>query len=388
ASSADGLARVPLDLGCADTLLDEAAMAALLAPWQLVLKHDPRRLATIRAAAAASRCAWFSEPTAATPEAKPPTGNLLLGRDAPIPVVVGWLPVDADGEAEQAPAAAGDLWGPCGGLCRGACGVDCPWINCRRRELTWCEQHPGAGGNTGMKFDAVELDCGTATGCVNHDDCYDRCNVGYGCGSWGALACRSGPRGCDEVACLTYGTVRCSAWAAGVGPFESRITFTYPPNTRPGEPAVGELDLQTCPTDDGSLQWELAPPATPVAGAAGAESYCSGLTLDGHDDWRLPTIAELPMIEAGCPIVNCLDISVYGVPFCEGCPSGRGPGDAGCYLDPRLSGPCGTYWTSTVYEDFPGDPLPGRWVWSALAGAEYVQSSSTYAGYHARCVRP
>lgn len=383
-----GLSRVPLELGCSDTVVEPAAMAALLAPWQVVLKYaEENRISEVRRLAGESRCDWFPEPTSATPDRKPPTGAFLLGREAPIPVVVGWLPVDAVGDLAQAPRAAGDRWGPCGALCRGTCGIDCPWVNCNRDEIEWCEQVHGQGGNTGWLYEAVELDCGTATGCVNHDDCYDRCNATNGCGTWAALSCRSGSGGCDEVACLTHGVDNCAAWAAGLGPYEGRITYVFPPNT-PGLGVEGVEDTETCPVDDGTLQWEVSPPTAAQANALAADAYCANLTLDGHDDWRLPEFFELETIEVGCPIKDCLDISVYGVPFCVGCAEGDGPGAGGCYLDPRLTGPCDTYWSATPYEDFPGDPLPGRYVWSARWGNEYVQSSQTYSNYYVRCVRP
>jgi hypothetical protein len=161
----------------------------------------------------------------------------------------------------------------------------------------------------------------------------------------------------------------------------------FPPNT-PGSGVEGVEDLATCPVDDGTLQWEVSPPTTPQADALAADAYCASLVLDGHDDWRLPEVFELETIEVGCPITDCLDISVYGVPFCVGCAAGDGPGAGGCYLDPRLTGPCETHWSATPYEDFAGDPLPGRYVWSARYANEYVQSSETYNNYYVRCVRP
>jgi hypothetical protein len=43
------------------------------------------------------------------------------------------------------------------------------------------------------------------------------------------------------------------------------------------------------------LVWQKTPPGTYV-NPAGAASYCVGLSLGGHTDWRLPTIIELTSI--------------------------------------------------------------------------------------------
>lgn len=42
----------------------------------------------------------------------------------------------------------------------------------------------------------------------------------------------------------------------------------------------------------GDLQWSVKTNGEFVAWAA-ADAYCDGLRLDGHDDWRLPTLPEL-----------------------------------------------------------------------------------------------
>lgn len=373
----DGLARVPLELACATPAVEPEVLAALLAPWQAVLKYaSPDRRTAARAQAAVSGCSWFDLPAEAA-DRKAPTGLLLFGLQAPIPVVHGFLPFDAAGAmSQETTRAAGDHWGPCGGQCRGTCGIDCPTSNCAKAKVTACEQ-AATGGNTGIRYDAEQLDCGTATGCVNHDDCYDTCNATWGCGSWDAVTCRHGSGGCDEVACLSWGVTTCTSWAAGLGPYEGRIDYLYP---RPG--AMGALDEQTCPVPNGALQWQVSPPGSKVADAAAADAYCAGLVLAGHDDWRLPDIGELQQIELGCPISTCDD--QYGLPWCGACTAGQGPRADGCYIEPRLDGPCETWWSSTLYS---GQPLERRWVWSPLNGAEYVNGAS-YPEYYARCVRP
>ncbi|MCK9464119.1 MAG: DUF1566 domain-containing protein, partial [Proteobacteria bacterium] len=55
----------------------------------------------------------------------------------------------------------------------------------------------------------------------------------------------------------------------------------------------GQLDPAT------NLCWQNPPPDDKLNWEA-AKAYCDGLSLGGHDDWRLPKIHELNSIVRGC----------------------------------------------------------------------------------------
>lgn len=142
------LAGIPLELGCRDAGVAEAALAALVFPLQLQLKYlDPDRAMNAYQLARRSSCAYFPAAAASLDafEAAAPRGRLLLGPEAPFPVVMGWLPLDEEGAAAQSTVVSGltdagapSLIGPCGARCRGACGVDCTTTNCTRTREFRC----------------------------------------------------------------------------------------------------------------------------------------------------------------------------------------------------------------------------------------------------------
>jgi hypothetical protein len=107
-------------------------------------------------------------------------------------------------------------------------------------------------------------------------------------------------------------------------------------------------------TDSASgLTWPTGNPG-PLSWAD-AQAYCAGLTLGGHRDWRLPTIAELRTLVRGCPTQEpaggcgvadaCLADTCQQT--CFPCPSAQGPTD-GCYGPPELADPCGSYWSANL----------------------------------------
>lgn len=111
---APALTYVPLDLACRPGArdVDPAAGAALLFPWQLMLKYGSGYpAATARAYAARSACAYFpddangaddandADDAPGTPAAPWPT-VLILGGDAPLPSALGHFPLDGRGAAE------------------------------------------------------------------------------------------------------------------------------------------------------------------------------------------------------------------------------------------------------------------------------------------------
>jgi hypothetical protein len=214
-----------LELGCSSQP-DANQLAVLLAPWQLVMKYvQADRIEQVKALASRSSCAYFADPT--KPTAAPAPALMSLSFDDPIPNVFGIFPLDGIGAVELTPGGAfgklsGSTTGPCGALCRGACGPDCTTVNCTFKGTGLC-QHDNFGKQNGYWQTATVYNCGTHDGCRQHDDCYDLCNDGR-CGTWTAVTCR---RGCDADAFRQY-PVEGPSWVGGHGPFDGRLDFEYP----------------------------------------------------------------------------------------------------------------------------------------------------------------
>ena len=124
-----------------------------------------------------------------------------------------------------------------------------------------------------------------------------------------------------------------------------------------------------------------------------AIDYCENLTLDGHDDWRLPTIDELRSLVRGCQQTepgggcevteSCLLFSCWddNPDPCYGCPSGEGP-DNGCYWPAGMDGPCDYYWSSSPVTD------DNTLAWNLdFYSGEVEADGRTYDAFHVRCVR-
>ena len=305
---AHALSMVPLDLGCrSEEDIAPQQLAALLVPWQMQLKYlSGDRLAEAARLAEGSVCSYFANDASlvlseanVNPESSVPK-QLMLSNSAPIPVVFGYFPFDAEGSTEpaalQAPpsrlaslstyamfsdgdktAVAGPLfvrnasvlpsvkpeameeagtirdeYGPCEAKCRGACGVDCTLTNCKYNQGYRCVVDEN-GKNTGKRGRFDIYDCGVHQGCIDHDACYDQCNSKYGCGSWRAAVCRHRPTlipelqsdsalSCDSIAFKHHGRATSVGWALGHGPFEGNVIFEYT------DKAYGEVtDLRLCP---------------------------------------------------------------------------------------------------------------------------------------------
>ncbi len=104
------------------------------------------------------------------------------------------------------------------------------------------------------------------------------------------------------------------------------------------------------------LMWQQTP-ASMSYDQAGAVAYCEGLALDGHDDWRLPSLHEL---------LSIVD------------PTRGGP-----TIDSRgfPSTPSANYWTRTPYA-----PVAGiGWAVSFSSGASLPRATSITE--RVRCVR-
>ena len=87
--------------------------------------------------------------------------------------------------------------------------------------------------------------------------------------------------------------------------------------------------------------------------------YCDDLVLEGHEDWRLPTLVDLRTLIMGCPGSERLGACPVGrtcepsEPSCFDpavclCEENGGMGEGGCYWDTDVWGPdCGTYWAES-----------------------------------------
>ena len=367
---ADALALVPLQLGCTAGLeeVPYEAVAALLAPWQAVLKyHDADRSERAKEYGARSGCGYFAELDGST-SGIPQNYLLRLSWESPLPAVLAVLPFDDVGEfVDTDRRALASETGPCNSLCRGACGADCQPINCEQETTEECEQDIG-GNATGYTIASLTHTCGTAPGCQEHDDCYDTCHAQLGCGTWDAAYCR---RGCDIDAAETYGYRQCAEWAQGLGPFTDTVTFTMPV---PG--GAASLALEECPLIGGALQWQESGLGTDLEWAE-AVAFCQNLSADGHEDWYLPALAELNTLTRGCEIYDCSPVD-----WCNACDPLGGPEEHGCYWDQRLGGECVVGWWSSsqfVYQD------NYKWMKFFYTGAAGTGADSNTAS--ARCVR-
>jgi hypothetical protein len=237
----------PLEVACsAVSDPSSPALAALLLPWQMILKYlEANAVGAVRVAAHGASCAFFPDQ-----KTGPPPGGqsakqaaLILSNAAPLPVVLGYFPMDAEGafgmrEAMMDPVDS-DSWiesprGPCNALCRGACGADCPVSenvavtkNCERSEDRLCVKDEATGRFTGKSRTRVTYTCGTHPGCQEHDDCYDECNRKYGCDTFRAAWCRhnflgrESLRGCDLLAADKYGP-SVGLWAQGLPGYQHK----------------------------------------------------------------------------------------------------------------------------------------------------------------------
>jgi hypothetical protein len=262
---AEALAMIPLDASCGGVELDLASAQALLLPWQLILKYTScNPAAAARTMAERSACSYFGTiDTATRPQ------YILMSENDPIPYVHGSAPLDAAGALSEDPARCPDILSsvdfsslfsyemkalaesyatPCGSKCRGACGPDCEPRNCTKTTTYECDV------NEIFMQEFEKHECGVHQGCIDHDDCYDRCDSDYDCAdSWGNWGCH---RKCDGECfgtyckkCVVFGALggfwigggclagvgcECPRWAVGLGPQPMKATFLYLKNPEYG----------------------------------------------------------------------------------------------------------------------------------------------------------
>ena len=160
------------------------------------------------------------------------------------------------------------------------------------------------------------------------------------------------------------------------------------PTDTPVDPGPPPATTWTDP--DTGLVWQDPPNADQLMKSA-AIDYCANLTLDGHDDWRLPTISELRGLVRGCEDAltggacgitdECLQESCKVAGTCSGCDSLQGPGTAGCYRVSALTGSCDIYWASS---DDQTDGGRGWFVNFSLGKVDFDGGGNVHG---VRCVR-
>jgi hypothetical protein len=235
-----GLMMIPLDLAC-EKQVEPQLMAALLMPWQTLLKYSisDRAESTARYAAA-SKCAYFS--ALDSKDTRPRPALPILANGDVYPRAYAIFPFDAAGakpvRSIRGLATDENVYGPGGSLCRGACGPDCEPNNCGEPEQEWrCVKKDGR--NTGDKVLWERYTCGEHPGCIEHDACFDHCNATFGPDDIESGICM---RGCDLQAVSGYGANQGLEWALGNGPFTHEKNYDY----SIGDPIP---DDRECPTD-------------------------------------------------------------------------------------------------------------------------------------------
>jgi hypothetical protein len=212
--------RVPLELACHFDHLAPQIYAALLFPWQVMLKYRvtdrPQHLTNALADVSCAHLPTVQQLVDGAPRPR----VALLERSLPFPYVrtfwgfdeagaIGTAapsPADTAGVADQPidgrdsvrfdqrlePSAASRASTDCpaaherrvvhyvpgAAMCRHACGADCPTTCCTSDDVVCVVST--SGRYTGYGEVARTFVCDVHDGCVDHDDCYDSCVSRYG----------------------------------------------------------------------------------------------------------------------------------------------------------------------------------------------------------------
>ena len=161
-------------------------------------------------------------------------------------------------------------------------------------------------------------------------------------------------------------------------------------NSGGGDDSAGDDDAAHGTWTDSSsgLIWQ-DPPSSNYMSMEDAKAYCDNLSLDGHDDWRLPTISELRSLIRGCDATStdgacgltddCLFYSCHNDP-CSGCDILGGPGSGGAYWPEGMTGKIKSYWSSSMVAD---NDFYAWTVYFVNGFIDYYEGND----YYTRCVR-
>ncbi len=112
---------------------------------------------------------------------------------------------------------------PSRGLCRGACGSDCP-PSCGKLPDITLSFPSGEDEYYTCTYRNV-TSCGGHAGCRDHDACYDRCVAERGETNLFGPCHQSCNTNCTD----TYGFCTCLGWVAGLPPYDQNLTYSDPP---------------------------------------------------------------------------------------------------------------------------------------------------------------
>jgi hypothetical protein len=149
-----------------------------------------------------------------------------------------------------------------------------------------------------------------------------------------------------------------------------------------------------------NLSWEITPWEYMTRGWQFADDYCNGLTLCGHDDWRLPTISELRSLIRGCTdtqtggFCGVTDSCISGLWSdscftyeCAVCSKGQGPSAGGCYWPTQIEGDCDSYWSASPRLDADNTVINYKYMWRVNFYNGAVGYFNAPGSDRVRCVR-
>jgi len=231
--------------------------------------------------------------------------------------------------------------------------------------------------NIKLVFCILSLGSSVLHGCSGDEECIPNsgkyCSEGItywvdSCGNIGEIfekcvnGCSPDHSGCKENNCADLG-YECGIWE---GENDGQIDCGQCPQ---GEHCDKNGKCVTTWVDpDSGLTWQNQPEEDRMSWQDAA-GYCRDLSLDGHDDWRLPSLGELRSLIRSCESTEsggtcdatdeCLSYAECGV--CKGCAVGRGPAVGagicdstavtGCYYPDDLAGSAARYWSSSPCTD-------------------------------------
>jgi hypothetical protein len=135
------------------------------------------------------------------------------------------------------------------------------------------------------------------------------------------------------------------------------------------------------------IAWQaLGPERNFLMGWKEAGSHCENLAIGGEAHWRLPNADELMTLFRGCDQAECgLDdpgcLTESCAADCTPCSEQSGESRYPCYLEARVGGDCGVYWSSSPDGD------GGNRAWAVDFETGGFRLSDIGSVWYVRCVR-